>query len=131
MREEMQMMKKYLVLCLDACTQGLPWKIGLRTHMIENSGNYSIKDLIDLQSGILLDELRAAYDTMLAHITQQCELCKARWAFKKKGCISFISSATRFLCRIHILKFLSLSVVFKINICGICEIFVEFFVDIF
>lgn len=78
MREEMQMMKKYLVLCLDACTQGLPWKIGLRTHMIENSGNYSIKDLIDLQSGILLDELRAAYDTMHAHITQQCELCKAR-----------------------------------------------------
>ncbi|XP_029155293.1 differentially expressed in FDCP 8 homolog isoform X2 [Nylanderia fulva] len=78
MREEMQMMKKYLVLCLEACTQGLPWKIGLRTHMIENSGNYSIKDLIDLQSGILLDELRAAYDTMHAHITQQCELCKAR-----------------------------------------------------
>lgn len=78
MRGEMQMMKRYLVLCLDACTQGLPWKIGLRTHMIENSGNYSIKDLIDLQSGILLDELRAAYDTMHAHITQQCELCKAR-----------------------------------------------------
>ncbi|CAL1681628.1 unnamed protein product [Lasius platythorax] len=78
MREEMQMMKRYLVLCLDACTQGLPWKIGLRTHMIENSSNYSIKDLIDLQSGILLDELRAAYDTMHAHITQQCELCKAR-----------------------------------------------------
>lgn len=78
MREEMQMMKRYLVLCMEACTQGLPWKIGLRTHMIENSGNYSIKDLIDLQSGILLDELRAAYDTMHAHITQQCELCKAR-----------------------------------------------------
>lgn len=78
MRGEMQMMKKYLVLCLDACTQGLPWKIGLRTHMIENSCNYSIKDLIDLQSGILLDELRTAYDTMHAHITQQCELCKAR-----------------------------------------------------
>ncbi|XP_070150364.1 differentially expressed in FDCP 8 homolog isoform X2 [Polyergus mexicanus] len=78
MRGEMQMMKRYLVLCLDACAQGLPWKIGLRTHMIENSGNYSIKDLIDLQSGILLDELRAAYDTMHAHITQQCELCKAR-----------------------------------------------------
>ncbi|XP_072764783.1 differentially expressed in FDCP 8 homolog isoform X2 [Anoplolepis gracilipes] len=78
MRGEMQMMKRYLVLCLNACTQGLPWKIGLRTHMIENSGNYSIKDLVDLQSGILLDELRAAYDTMHAHITQQCELCKAR-----------------------------------------------------
>ncbi|KYN02862.1 Differentially expressed in FDCP 8 like protein [Cyphomyrmex costatus] len=78
MREEMQMMKKYLVLCVEACTQGLPWKIGLRTHMIENSGNYSIKDLIDLQNGILLDELRTAYDTMHAHITQQCELCKAR-----------------------------------------------------
>ncbi|KAL6429183.1 hypothetical protein ACFW04_008134 [Cataglyphis niger] len=78
MRGEMQMMKRYLVLCLDACAQGLPWKIGLRTHMIENSSNYSIKDLIDLQSGILLDELRTAYDTMHAHITQQCQLCKAR-----------------------------------------------------
>ncbi|XP_020281463.1 differentially expressed in FDCP 8 homolog isoform X2 [Pseudomyrmex gracilis] len=77
-REEMQMMKRYLVLCVEACAQGMPWKIGLRTHMIENSGNYSIKDLIDLQSGALLDELRVAYDTMHAHITKQCELCKAR-----------------------------------------------------
>ncbi|XP_032675953.1 differentially expressed in FDCP 8 homolog isoform X2 [Odontomachus brunneus] len=78
MREEMQMMKRYLVLCEEACTQGLPWRICLRTHMIENSGNYSIKDLIDLQTGVLLDELRTAYDTMHSHITEQCELCRAR-----------------------------------------------------
>ncbi|XP_076661992.1 differentially expressed in FDCP 8 homolog isoform X1 [Halictus rubicundus] len=77
-REEMQMMKRYLVLCTDANNHGLPWKIGIRTHMIENSGNYSIKDLIDLNNGILLEEVRAAYDTMHAHITEQCELCKAR-----------------------------------------------------
>lgn len=49
--------------------------------MIENSGNYSIKDLIDLQTGVLLDELRTVYDLMHAHITQQCELCRARWVF--------------------------------------------------
>ncbi|EFN81055.1 differentially expressed in FDCP 8 homolog isoform X2 [Harpegnathos saltator] len=78
MREEMQMMKRYLVLCEEACSQGLPWRICLRTHMIENSGNYSIKDLIDLQAGVLLDELRTVYDTMHAHITQQCQLCRAR-----------------------------------------------------
>ncbi|XP_014473569.1 PREDICTED: differentially expressed in FDCP 8 homolog isoform X2 [Dinoponera quadriceps] len=78
MREEMQMMKRYLVLCEEACGQGLPWRICPRTHMIENSGNYSIKDLIDLQTGALLDELRTTYDTMHAHITQQCELCRAR-----------------------------------------------------
>lgn len=78
MREEMQMMKRYLVLCPEANNQGLPWKIGIRTHMIENSGNYSIKDLIDLNNGILLEEIRAAYDTMHTHITEQCELCKAR-----------------------------------------------------
>ncbi|XP_016914886.1 differentially expressed in FDCP 8 homolog isoform X2 [Apis cerana] len=78
MREEMQMMKRYLVLCPEANNQGLPWKIGIRTHMIENSGNYSIKDLIDLNNGILLEEIRAAYDTMHTHITEHCELCKAR-----------------------------------------------------
>ncbi|KZC14705.1 PREDICTED: differentially expressed in FDCP 8 homolog [Dufourea novaeangliae] len=78
LREEMQMMKRYLVLCSDANSQGLPWKLGIRTHMIENSGNYSIKDLIDLNNGTLLEEIRAAYDIMRAHITEQCQLCKAR-----------------------------------------------------
>lgn len=78
MREEMQMMKRYLVLCPEANGQGLPWKIGLRTHMIENSSNYSIRDLVDLNNGTLLEELRAAYDIMHGHITQICKLCKAR-----------------------------------------------------
>ncbi|XP_076228931.1 differentially expressed in FDCP 8 homolog isoform X4 [Nomia melanderi] len=78
LREEMQMMKRYLVLCPDANLEGLPWKIGIRTHMIENSGNYSIKDLIDLNNGTLLEEVRAAHDTMHAHITEHCQLCKAR-----------------------------------------------------
>ncbi|KAK2578698.1 hypothetical protein KPH14_011665 [Odynerus spinipes] len=78
MREEMQMMKRYLVFCPEANAQGLPWKVGLRTHIIENPGNYSIKDLIDLQSGVLLEEIRVACDTMHAHITEKCELCKAR-----------------------------------------------------
>lgn len=78
MREEMQMMKRYLVLCPDANNQGLPWKIGIRSHMIENSGHYSIKDLVDLNNGTLLEEIRAAYHTMHTHITEQCKLCEAR-----------------------------------------------------
>lgn len=78
MREDMQVMKRYLVLCPDANNQGLPWKIGIRTHMIENSRNYSIKDLVDLNNGSLLEEIRSAYDTMHTHITEQCQLCKAR-----------------------------------------------------
>jgi len=93
MREEMQMMKKYLVLCTEAAIQGLPWKTNLRSHMIENSINYSIKDLVDLQNGVLLDELRIAYDAMQAHIMQKCELCKARLLFKfkrGKNSLSFI-----------------------------------------
>ena len=78
MREEMQMMKRYLVLCPEAKNQGLPWKLRIHTHMIENAGNYSIRDLVDLNSGTLLEEIRAAYDAMHAHITEQCQLCKAR-----------------------------------------------------
>lgn len=74
----MQMMKHYLVLCPEASNQGLPWKIGIRTHLIENSENYSIKDILDLNNGTLQEEIRAVYDTMHAHITEQCQLCKAR-----------------------------------------------------
>ncbi|CAD6240991.1 GSCOCG00009047001-RA-CDS [Cotesia congregata] len=78
LREELQMMKKYLVFCPEADIQGLPWRIGLRTHMIENSGNYSIKDLVDFHNGVLMDEIRGAYDLMREHITESCELCRAR-----------------------------------------------------
>ncbi|XP_044006053.1 differentially expressed in FDCP 8 homolog [Aphidius gifuensis] len=78
LREELQMMKKYLVFCPDADAKGLPWRIGLRTHMLESSANYSIKDLVDLQSGILMEEIRQAYDAMRSHITESCELCHAR-----------------------------------------------------
>lgn len=72
------MMKRYLVFCPDADFQGLPWRTGLRTHFIENSSNYSMKDLIDLQSGALMEEIRSAYDAMRNHITDVCELCRAR-----------------------------------------------------
>ncbi|XP_008211409.1 differentially expressed in FDCP 8 homolog isoform X2 [Nasonia vitripennis] len=78
LREELQMMKQYLVICPEASTQGLPWKSGLRTHMLESSGNYSVKDLVDLENGILVDEIQIAYNAMKTHITETCRLCKAR-----------------------------------------------------
>lgn len=73
------MMKRYLIVCPEASSHGLPWKSGLRTHMLEGSGNYSVKDFIDIQSGVLIDELQSAYNTMKAHITETCQLCKARF----------------------------------------------------
>ncbi|XP_066584771.1 differentially expressed in FDCP 8 homolog isoform X2 [Prorops nasuta] len=78
MREELQLMKQYLVLCPEATSNGLPWKTNLRSHMIENSGNYSIKDLVDLQSGKLLEEIRTVHEAMHCHITEKCELCRGR-----------------------------------------------------
>ncbi|XP_033210061.1 differentially expressed in FDCP 8 homolog isoform X2 [Belonocnema kinseyi] len=78
LREELQMMKHYLVLCPEAIDQGLPWRVGLRTHFLENSGSYSVKDLVDLQSGLLMEELRTAHDNMKNHITEDCQLCKGR-----------------------------------------------------
>ncbi|XP_011505581.1 PREDICTED: differentially expressed in FDCP 8 homolog [Ceratosolen solmsi marchali] len=78
LREELQMMKQYLVVCSEASNQGLPWKSGLRTHMLESNNNYSIKDLIDLQTGVLMDEIQFAHNAMRSHITETCELCKAR-----------------------------------------------------
>ena len=78
LRDELQMMKQYLVICPDANNQGLPWKCGLRTHFLENSNSYSIKDIINLQCGTLMDEVQIAVDLMRTHITETCKLCKAR-----------------------------------------------------
>lgn len=72
------MMKQYLVLCPEANNQGLPWRVGLRTHFLENPGNYSVKDLVDLQNGVLMEELRTAHESMRNHITNSCVLCKGR-----------------------------------------------------
>lgn len=82
LREELQMMKQYLIICPEANTQGLPWKSGLRTHMLESSENYSVKDLVDLENGSLVDEIQIAYNAMKTHITESCELCKARFVMQ-------------------------------------------------
>lgn len=76
------MMKQYLVVCPEANNQGLPWKSGLRTHMLESSSHYSIKDLVDLENGILVDEIQVAYNAMKTHITETCGLCKARFVLQ-------------------------------------------------
>ena len=73
------MMKQYLIVCPEANNLGLPWKSGLRTHMLEGSNNYSVKDLLDLHNGLLLNEIQAAYNVMKSHITESCTLCKARF----------------------------------------------------
>lgn len=73
------MMKQYLVTCPEASNQGLPWKCGLRTHMLESSSNYSVKDLADLQSGDLINEIELAYNSMKSHISETCALCKERY----------------------------------------------------
>lgn len=78
LREELQMMKRYLVFCTDANNQGLPWRAGLRPHLVENSSSYAIKDLVDLQNGTLVEEIRTAYEAMRTHITNNCGLCRAR-----------------------------------------------------
>lgn len=72
------MMKQYLIVCSKANNHGLPWRVGIRTHFLESAGNYSVKDLVDLQSGILMEELRTAHDSMRNHITNSCQLCKGR-----------------------------------------------------
>ncbi|XP_043464222.1 differentially expressed in FDCP 8 homolog [Leptopilina heterotoma] len=78
LREELQMMKQYLIVCSEANNQGLPWRVGLRTHFLESAGNYSVKDLVDLQSGVLMEELRTAHESMRNHVTNSCQLCKGR-----------------------------------------------------
>ncbi|VDI80656.1 Hypothetical predicted protein [Mytilus galloprovincialis] len=78
LREELLIMKKYLLLCKNAMSEKFLLMLKGRQHFVENSDVYSMQDFLDIQSDKLLGDLATIHSAWAQHIKTDCELCRAR-----------------------------------------------------
>ncbi|KAK0044475.1 differentially expressed in FDCP 8 [Biomphalaria pfeifferi] len=75
LREEMMVMKKYILSCASAMSAKLLLLLESRQHFVESSDRYSMQDLLDSEE-ILLPELVRIHSTWAQHIKVDCQLCQ-------------------------------------------------------
>ncbi|KAL4225768.1 Differentially expressed in FDCP 8 [Mactra antiquata] len=78
MREELLIMKRYILLCAVAMNEKLLLQLKGRQHFVESSDIYSMRDLIDVHRDSLLPELVQVHSSWAQHIKTDCELCRAK-----------------------------------------------------
>ncbi|XP_022331608.1 differentially expressed in FDCP 8 homolog A-like [Crassostrea virginica] len=78
LREELLIMKKYLLVCSEAMSQKFLLLLRGRQHFVETSDKYSMQDLLDITSDTLLPELANIHTTWAQHIKTDCQKCQAK-----------------------------------------------------
>lgn len=78
LREELLIMKKYILLCSVAMEAKLLLQLQGRQHFVESSDIYTMRDLIDIHNDALLPELAQVHTSWAQHIKTDCEKCKAK-----------------------------------------------------
>ncbi|PNF39277.1 hypothetical protein B7P43_G16691 [Cryptotermes secundus] len=77
-RENILIMKKYFVSCKSAIESRFLWQLQERQHFLENVDSFSLQDLIDVNSGELLQYLEKVQVAFVKHIKEDCKLCYGR-----------------------------------------------------
>jgi len=77
LRSKIMLMKKYLTVCRIAVEEKLLLNLVSRQHFVDGPDLYSIQDLIDIDSGLLLPFMQRITQIFQEHI-QNCILCKAK-----------------------------------------------------
>ena len=77
LRAKIMLMKKYLTLCRIALEEKILLHLVSRQHFVDGPNLYSIQDLVDINSGLLLPFLQRITQIFQEHI-QNCILCKAK-----------------------------------------------------
>ncbi|XP_062601643.1 differentially expressed in FDCP 8 homolog [Saccostrea cucullata] len=78
LREELLIMKKYLLVCSEAMEKKFLLLLKERQHFVETSDKYSMQDLLDITSDTLLPELASIHTTWAQHIKTDCQKCQAK-----------------------------------------------------
>lgn len=65
-------MKQYLSTCRSAQESRILRQLEERQHFVENAHMYSLQDLIDVNSGLLVDYLKKIHGNFLTHIKNEC-----------------------------------------------------------
>ena len=76
-RQKLIMMKKYLMVCRIAGEKKLLTLLQDRQHFVDSSEMFSLQDLIDINSGVLLSYLETKFSQFKSHIIT-CVLCIAK-----------------------------------------------------
>ena len=74
LREELLIMKKYILICTEAMGAKLLLQLKGRQHFVESSDIYAMQDLIDIQNDSLLPELAQVHSSWAQHIKTDCEV---------------------------------------------------------
>jgi hypothetical protein len=67
-------MKKYFVSCKSAIESRFLWQLQERQHFLENVDSFSLQDLIDVNSGELLQYLEKVQVAFVKHIKEDCKV---------------------------------------------------------
>lgn len=78
LRNELNGMRKYLLVCREAEESHFIWKNVDKPHIIESPNLYSLQDLVDTQSGELPTKLHSLSHIFSEHIKMKCQVCKGR-----------------------------------------------------
>ncbi|XP_076044585.1 differentially expressed in FDCP 8 homolog isoform X1 [Oratosquilla oratoria] len=78
MREDMLVMKQYLRTCRTAQENRMLIHLEKRQHFVENAYMYSLQDLIDIHTGVLLQYLEKVYKIFESHIKEECLVCRGK-----------------------------------------------------
>ncbi|CAH0384202.1 unnamed protein product [Bemisia tabaci] len=79
LREDILVLKRYLITCRIALEKNLAWKFcQKRRYFLEDADRYSLQDLIDIKNGALESILEGIHNNLTKHVKVDCEICRGR-----------------------------------------------------
>lgn len=78
LREDILLMKRYLGTCRAAQETRMLRQLEERQHFVENSHMYSLQDLVDAESGVLVAYLQKVHQSFSEHIKTSCLVCQGK-----------------------------------------------------
>ncbi|XP_071538102.1 differentially expressed in FDCP 8 isoform X3 [Panulirus ornatus] len=78
LREDILIMKQYLSTCRTAQESRMLRQLEERQHFVENAQMYSLQDLVDVNSGVLVDYLKKIHSSFSFHIKKECLVCQGK-----------------------------------------------------
>ncbi|XP_045625788.1 differentially expressed in FDCP 8 isoform X2 [Procambarus clarkii] len=78
LREDLLIMKQYLGTCRTAQESRMLRQLEERQHFVENAHMYSLQDLVDVNSGVLVEYLKKVHSSFSSHIKKECLVCQGK-----------------------------------------------------
>ena len=91
-------MKEYLRTCRIATEGRMLLQLQNRQHFVENSNMYSMQDLMDVNSNLLLDELVLKVDSFRKHIKIECPVSQLSNRFPYTSLFNNSGQTSPFQC---------------------------------